>query len=247
MAAFFVYAPSHRKARPQRSENCILQFMELPLSLTLFHHAYSDDFATIEPVPTLLVQQVFAWVQRQKLFDWQQNHNFCEARAEVVSLLLQAAKIPHAKAWVFGAAFLHKGYIGGLKNNWNYHVCVAIPIWQNDQIAWMVIDPSTRSEPVTLHDWATDITYFPHSYHFIRNAGYYIFPQAWMGQLPWHKRHHRNFRWAMQGLSGISSLSPAGKARLSFQKKRIAATTHQFMELRSECQQKGAAIFGSPM
>ncbi len=56
------------------------------------------------------------------------THNFCECRAEAVSLLLHASDIPHAKTWVFGASFLRKGYYGGLKNNWNYQVAVAVAV-----------------------------------------------------------------------------------------------------------------------
>lgn len=217
------------------------------LLLTLFDKHYHEDEVGEHACTDLqTVLRIHAWAWQQPLFNWQHSHNFCEARAEALSLLLEAAGIAHAKCWVFGAAFLRKGYVGGLKYHWNYHVAIAIQVKNQQEKEWWVIDPSLNEKPLLLEAWAASVTEFPHSYHFLRLPNYYIFPQQWMGALPWHKRHHRNFRWAMQGLSGISSLSSAGKARLAFQKKKIANTTQRFMRLRSHCRQLGSKVFEEP-
>jgi Glutaminase len=210
--------------------------MDQPLSLTLFDFSLSDSLDHLIPSDTETIQQVFSFVAAQPIFGWQRQHNFCEARAEALSLLLKAAHIPHAKCWVFGAAFLHKGYVGGLKNFWNYHVAVAIPVGDHEITHWLVIDPATASAPVVLEQWAAGVTEYPHSYHCLRKPTDYIFPVGNMNVLRWHKRHHRNFRWAMQGLSGINALNPVGKAQLAFSKKATDKTTFAFMQLRNVVQ-----------
>jgi hypothetical protein len=183
------------------------------------------------PVDEALVQRVFDLLASEPLFNWQHQHNFCEARAEAASLLLEAAGLPHAKCWVFGAAFLYKGFVGGLKHHWNYHVAVAMPVLQEGRLQWLVLDPSTARSPISPEAWASAVTEYPHSYHLLKQADYYIFPDPGSKKPNWHRRHHRNFRWAMQGLAGINGLTPTGRAQLVFGKQKIARTTRQFWQL----------------
>ena len=205
--------------------------MPVPLSLTLYHFRMADRLDACEPVEQAVVQQLFGQLAAEPVFGWQRQHNFCEARAEAASLLLEAAGLPHAKCWVFGAAFLHKGYVGGLLHHWNYHVAVAMPVWQDGRLQWLVLDPSTASGPTSPEAWASAVTAYPHSYHLLKQADYYIFPAPGSKKPNWHRRHHRNFRWAMQGLAGINGLTPTGKAQLAFSRQKIARTTRQFRQL----------------
>ncbi|HSR37458.1 MAG TPA: protein-glutamine glutaminase family protein [Phnomibacter sp.] len=205
--------------------------MPVPLSLTLYDYRLADPLAVPAPLEEAAVQEVFHLLDSEPLFQWQRNHNFCEARAEAASLLLEAAGLPHAKCWVFGAAFLYKGYVGGLLNHWNYHVAVAMPVQQNGRLQWLVLDPSTARGPLSAEAWASAVTAYPHSYHLLKQADYYIFPAPGSKKPNWYRRHHRNFRLAMQGLAGINSLRPTGKAQLVFDKQNIARTTHQFRQL----------------
>lgn len=210
--------------------------MEQPLSLTLFDFSLSDRFDNLATTEAETIQQIYSFVAAQPLFGWHRHHNFCEARAEAMSLMLKAANIPHAKCWVFGAAFLHKGYVGGLKNNWNYHVAVAIPTKENEITTWWTLDPATAGKPLLLEHWAAAVTDYPHSYHCLRSAMDYIFPAGNLNTVRWHRRHHRNFRWAMQGLAGINALNAKGKAQLAFSKSATDNMTTQFMQLRNAMQ-----------
>jgi hypothetical protein len=210
--------------------------MDQPLSLTLFDFSLSDSMDNLPATDADTIGQIFSFIKAQPLFGWQRNHNFCEARAEATSLLLQAANIPHAKCWVFGAAFLHRGFVGGLKNNWNYHVAVAIPTVENGITNWRTIDPATSSSPILLEDWAAAVTDYSHSYHCLRSPMDYIFPVGNFNTVRWHRRHHRNFRWAMQGLAGINALNAVGKAQLAFLKSATDKMTTQFMQLRNHIQ-----------
>jgi hypothetical protein len=205
--------------------------MPVPLSLTLYDFRLADKLDVPAPLDAAAVQQVFHLLDSQPLFNWQRQHNFCEARAEAASLLLEAAGLPHAKCWVFGGAFLYKGYVGGLKHHWNYHVAVAMPVQQDGGLQWLVLDPSTARGPLSPEAWASAVTEYPHSYHLLKQADYYIFPAPGSKKPNWHRRHHRNFRWAMQGLAGINSLTPTGRAQLVFGKQKIARTTRQFRQL----------------
>ena len=204
----------------------------IPLSLTLFHIELSEKFEDIDCVEAGVAADIFTFFNNHSLFNWQLNNNFCEARAEAVSLLLGRAKIPHVKSWVMGAAFFKKGYVGGLKNNWNYHVAIALPVRNGGKINWMVVDPSAALAPMLVVDWASSITAYSHSYYFLKDAGYYIFPEDKLFGKGWHKRRHRNFKWTMQGLLGFSSLSNIGKAKLAFKKRQIREVTRRFIKLR---------------
>jgi hypothetical protein len=204
--------------------------MDLPLSLTLYHFGIGDFMESVQPVSEDDANGLFLFFKNHRFFNWGQSHNFCEARAEAISLFLTAADISHAKAWVFGAAFLKKGYVGGLKHNWNYHVAIAIPVKLGDGYLWMVIDPALHEDTIILDAWASGITAYPHSYHCIKFPDYYVFPDRDIGHGKWHKRAQDNFRWTMQGLLGIHALDMTGKAKLAFQKKRIKNFTGYFKE-----------------
>lgn len=206
----------------------------IPLSLTLFNFELSDKFEDIDCVEEVVVAQIFTFLKTHSLFNWQLNNNFCEARAEAVSLLLGREKIPHVKCWVMGAAFLKKGFVGGLKNNWNYHVAIALPVRRGEKIDWMVVDPSAALDPLLVEDWAASITAYSHSYYFLKDPGYYIFPENYLFGRAWHKRRQRNFKWTMQGLLGFSSLSSSGKAKLAFKKRQIREVTRRFIKMRGE-------------
>jgi hypothetical protein len=91
----------------------------------------------------------------------------------------------------------------------------------DDGFQWMVFDPALHEGLVMLESWAAGITAYPHSYHFLKMPEYYIFSKRNITKAKWYKRSQRNFRWTLQGLLGIHALDPVGKAKLSFQKKRL--------------------------
>src|SRR4051812_2130186 len=72
-------------------------------------------------------EQLFHFFQHHPLFNWKNTHNGCEGRADAICVLLDEWKIPNYKGWVFGGAYL-KNHIGGLKQNWNYHVAAVLPV-----------------------------------------------------------------------------------------------------------------------
>lgn len=204
---------------------CILPWMQPPLSLSLYDYFLGDSIADIEPLPPNRATQIFDWLAAQPIFAWHRQHNFCEARAEAASLLLEHAGIKHAKCWVFGAAFLRNGYVGGLLNNWNYHVAVVVPVIEEEKegIDWWILDPSTADKPVLMVEWAEAATAYAHSYHCIRHSYYFIFPDGKPYKKEWHKRNLRNYRWTIQGLAGIYSRNSIGRAKLAFCKKALSS------------------------
>ncbi len=164
------------------------------------------------------------------LFTWDQNHNGCEARADAVCLLLQGWGIPHYKAWVFSGRYLKK-HVGELKQNWKYHVAAMIPVMEKGQLQYYVIDPSTSHGLQTLYEWAANVTEYAHSYHFIKDAHWYIFHDKQIQQDNWHTRDRRNRKWMVQGLANINGLNARGKAALTFNKGRIKNTAEAFRKL----------------
>ncbi len=204
--------------------------MSFILQPTLFDYVLSDVTQNHRTIDPQTAEHIFNFSKNCSLFNWNDINNNCEARADALSILLTKWKIPHYKAWVFSGAFL-KNHIGGLKQNWNYHVAVLLQVQTNNNIEHLVVDPSTQDTLQNMVSWAENITAFAHSYHLIKLPEYYIFHNKKVEQYNWHKRNKQNKKWVIQGLAGINGLSPKGKSQLCFNKKRIAITAAKFVQL----------------
>ncbi|MEO7311763.1 MAG: protein-glutamine glutaminase family protein [Chitinophagaceae bacterium] len=197
---------------------------------TLFEFAISDLADLDKSISREEAEKLFLFFKTSPLFIWSDVHNNCEARAEAISILLEAWNIPHYKGWVFSGAFL-KNHFGGLKQKWNYHVAALLPVLEGGVVMYYMIDPATNNQMVSLYDWAAGVTDYAHSYHLLKYPEYYIFPNGQILQTNWHKRNKQNQKWVMQGLAGINGLSGKGKAQLVFRKKKIAATKTAFKKI----------------
>lgn len=207
--------------------------MDVQLVPTLFDYLLSDHIQPEEIVSKEKAEQLFSFFQHCKLFKWHAAHNGCEARADAVCCLLDAWQIPNYKAWVFGGAFL-RNHVGGLKQLWNYHVAATVPVKEGNEMVFYVIDPSVFDTVQPMYHWAAEVTAYPHSYHVIKSAKYYIFPSGRIKQDNWHIRDAQNRKWMIQGLAGINGVSPVGKAQLCFNKNRIKATAARLKALQAE-------------
>ncbi len=190
---------------------------------TLYEYAISDVVVAEKTIALADAEKLFSFFASCPLFRWADVHNNCEARAEAVCMLLDEWQIPNYKGWVFSGSFL-KNHVGGLKQSWNYHVAALLPVAENGKIQFYIIDPATSNTLQTLIDWAENVTEYPHSYHLIKLAEYYIFSNGKIVRNNWHKRNKQNRKWTLQGLAGINGLSGTGKAQLCFKKKKILAT-----------------------
>ena len=173
---------------------------------------------------------LFRFFKKCKTFRWQDANNDCEDRANAICLLLDEWQIPNRKGWVFSGYVFNK--IGYLKNLWKYHVAAAVPVLDNEQIVYYIIDPSTNGHLTTIEEWAANVTDNPHSYYLIKKGEFYIFNAKKIEKNNWHKRNKGNYNWTMQGLSGINGVSSKGKAQLAFAKNRVRNTIKDFNELR---------------
>ena len=207
--------------------------MSFILQPTLFDYVLSDATESHQIINLQTAKQIFDFSKNCSLFNWNDINNNCEARADALSILLTEWKIPHYKAWVFSGAFL-KNHIGGLKQNWNYHVAVLLQVQTNNGTEHLVVDPSTQATLQNMVSWAENITAFAHSYHLIKLPEYYIFHNKKIEQYNWHKRNKQNKKWVIQGLAGINGLSPKGKSQLCFNKKRIANTAIRFLNIQKK-------------
>ena len=197
---------------------------------TLFEYAISDAVDPKKTITLSKAEKLFLFFKNCPIFNWTDVHNNCEARAEAVCVLLDKWQIPNYKGWVFSGAFL-KNHIGGLKQLWNYHVAALLPVLENGQLQFYMIDPATSDTLQTLDNWAEKVTEYPHSYHIIKLAEYYIFPSGKILKYNWFKRDKQNQKWTIQGLASINGLSGTGKAQLCFRKKKIAITAKTFKNL----------------
>jgi hypothetical protein len=207
--------------------------MSAPQPNTIFHQLLSDELAVDKSIPRDEADRLFNFFKSCELFRWSDANNDCEDRANAICLLLDAWHIPNYKGWVFSGYFL-KRENSNLTNNWNYHVAALLPVQENDEIKYYIIDPATADHLITIEDWASIVTHSPFSYHVIKSADYYIFPSNKIEKDKWHKRDKRNHRWTMQGLSGINGVSSVGKAQLSFKKHRVKRTEMLFNKLKEQ-------------
>jgi hypothetical protein len=200
-------------------------------SKTLLYQPFTDELNTEKTITKSHAEEIFHFFKQCKLFRWKDANNDCEDRANAICILLDEWNIPNYKAWVFSGWFLNKG-TGSLNNTWNYHVAPLLPVHSDDLIKYFVLDPATTDDLITIEAWAANITASPFSYHFIRDSSYYIFPSGKIEKDNWYKRNKRNYRWTMQGLSGINAVSPKGKAQLSFAKHRVKSAELAFTQLK---------------
>ncbi|MEP6728274.1 MAG: protein-glutamine glutaminase family protein [Bacteroidota bacterium] len=203
------------------------------LAPTLFDYTLTDATDPLKWVSKAGAEKIFSFFKGQPLFRWQYSHNGCEARADAICILLQQWNIPHYKAWVFSGDYLKK-HIGGLIQHWNYHVAPALPVTENGQLVFYIIDPATASTLQTMEAWAAGITQYPHSYHFIKLPHWYLFHQKEIRPTNWYPRDRQNRKWMIQGLAGINGLTTTGKAQLSFNKSRIKRIAAAFERLKKE-------------
>src|SRR4051794_10866211 len=203
--------------------------MDSHSSKSLFYAPLTDKLIADKHIDKQQATQLFNFFMQCPLFRWRDANNDCEDRANAICMLLDEWGIPNYKGWVFSGYFL-KRESGSLINSWNYHVAALLPVLENQQLIYYIIDAATSIQLVTIEDWASNITNIPFSYHFIRNSAYYIFPTK-VEKDPWFKRNKRNYGWTMQGLSGINGVSSIGKAQLTFMKKRVKKAELAFNKL----------------
>jgi hypothetical protein len=207
--------------------------MQSTASNTIFDASLSDDVAADWYVTKTVADRIFEFFQNHKLFLWKDIHN-CEDRAEAIAILLLHWGIPHYKAWLLSSYFL-KNEEGSLHNEWNYHVCITLPVKENasDPLEFYIIDPAHANKLLKMEDWASALTKDAFSYHFIKTGYTYIFPTGLILQYNWHLRNKQNFKWTIQGLAGINGVSNSGKAAVTFLKNRIRQTLKKFIALKN--------------
>ncbi len=200
---------------------------------TLFDYVLSDIGSPTDTVPKEHAEQLFLFFKQHPLFNWKASHNGCEGRADAVCVLLDEWGIPNYKGWVFSGAYL-KNHIGGLKNNWNYHVAPVLPVMEDGEIIHYILDPATAGSLQPIEEWAAAITQLPHSYYFTRQSHWYIFPGNNISTSKWNTRNRQNRKWMIQCLAGINGLTATGKARLCFHKTRLKNIVSAFEQAKKE-------------
>ena len=206
---------------------------EMEIIPTLFEYQLSDITDSSKTVSKQQAESIMQFFAVQPLFTWSKSNNGCEARADAVSVLLEHWNIPHYKAWVFSGKYL-KNHLGGLKQNWNYHVAALLQVMEAGELIHYIIDPATSPGLQTLYNWAAGITDFAHSYQLIKEPHWYIFAGNKITAYNWNSRNRQNRKWMIQGLAGINGLSAKGRAALVFNKSRIKKTAMAFEKLKQQ-------------
>lgn len=196
---------------------------------TIYNIALSDVVPQ-NAIKKEIAEELFDFFKQCPLFRWQDVNNDCEDRANAICMLLDQWKIANYKGWVFGGNLL-SGTTGSLINNWKYHVAALLPVKEEEAINFYVIDPSTLTTTDTILNWASNITDIPFCHYLIKFNHYYIFCEGKIERDNWHTRNRQNYKWTIQGLSGINGVSKIGKAQICFNKNRIKKTDATFRHL----------------
>ncbi len=192
----------------------------------------SDIVLNAHTISKEYAQKIFDYFTNNSLFKWSDANNDCEDRANAICLLLTEWKIPNYKGWVFGGAYL-KRQEGSLVNLWNYHVAAAVPVMENGEVAFYIIDPATSQQLEHIATWAEKVTHVACSYYVIKDSSYYIFPPYKLFRDNWYRQNKQNLKWTIQGLAGINGVSKSGQAALVFNKQRIRNAARKFARLKS--------------
>lgn len=203
----------------------------MEITASLFEYQLSDYVDSSKTVSKADAEAIVLFFAAHPLFNWTNSHNGCEARADAICVLLQHWDIPCYKAWVFSGNYLKK-HVGGLKKNWKFHVAAMVQVMEDGNLIQCMIDPATSTGLQTMYNWAAGVTEYPHSYHFIKEAHWYIFSDKKITQHNWNSRNSQNRKWMIQGLTGITSLGAKGKAALVFNKHRIKNTLTAFEKIK---------------
>lgn len=197
---------------------------------TIYEPNLSDIVLNTQTVSKEYAEKVFSFFKNEVLFRWSDAFNDCEDRANAICILLEEWKIPNYKSWVFAGAFLRRQE-GSLVNFWNYHVAAALPVLENGELVFYVVDPATSQTLEHIAVWAEKVTDSASSYYLIKDSNYYIFPTSKMFRDNWNKQNKQNYKWTVQGLAGINGVSKRGQAALVFNKQRIENTEQKFKRL----------------
>lgn len=204
--------------------------MNVPLPKALFEVSLSDPVETDKTITKDAAEALFRFFRECALFRWSGSNNDCEDRADALCILLDAWKIPNYKGWVFSGDYLKKGP-GRLVNFWNYHVAAVLPVQEWGAINFYVIDPATSNNLEPIQTWADKVTDAACSYYMIKQSACYIFNQQRVETENWYKRDKQNYKWTVQGLSGINGVTKTGKAQLCFNKSKIKRTENTLKRL----------------
>jgi hypothetical protein len=199
---------------------------------TFFHPGLADVVVPNQGMSAAKADQLFNFFKTHPLFRWKDANNDCEDRANAICILLDQWKLPHFKAWVFSGYYLGEGH-GSLVNFWNYHVAAMVPVFENGNLKYQIIDPATLQELSSLDFWAEQVTGFAPSYHVITSGDIYIFTPGKIIKDKWFTRNRQNYKWTIQGLAGINGASKKGQARLFFSRRKIRETELRFRELKN--------------
>lgn len=197
---------------------------------TVYNIVLSDIVPEDAVIKKTVAENLFTFFRDSHLFRWQDANNDCEDRANAICMLLDHWRVPNYKGWVFSGNFL-LNIEGSLTNNWKYHVAAIVPVEENGAVNFYVIDPATLQGVDTILNWASHITDIPFCHYLIKWSDYYIFPQEKIKKDNWHKRNSQNYKWTIQGLSGINGVSKTGKAQICFNKGKIRRTEQSFKHL----------------
>jgi hypothetical protein len=197
---------------------------------TIYNILLSDGVPQDISVTKEKTKSLFNFFKEHPLFRWSDANNDCEDRANAICILLDKWGLPNYKGWVFGSNYLTKEG-GWLINNWKYHVAAMVPVQDSDGLNFYVIDPAMLQTPLTILEWATNITDVPFSHYLIKWNHYYIFSEGKIERDNWHKQDRQNYQWTIQGLAGINGVDKKGKSEITFNKNRIKNTEKRFKEL----------------
>ncbi len=214
------------------------QIMQPGYTKTIYEAYLSDVALNTSTITKERATAIFNFFKSNPLFRWSDANNDCEDRANAICILLDEWKIPNYKAWVFAGAYL-KREEGSLVNFWNYHVAALLPVHENGEVFFYVIDPATSPAPELIYVWAEKVTHMACSYYLIKEGNYYIFPNGKIFKDNWFRRNRRNYNWTMQGLAGINGVSKTGQAALAFNKSRLHKVETGFRKLRSRRPETG--------
>ncbi len=175
------------------------------------------------------LDSIFQALKKSAAFDWTDEKNNCEDRANAVSLILDSWEIPNGKSWMFSGQTFDENVFNGTLGGYSYHVAGTILIRNAEGgCDTMIIDPLMNNQKaLPLQEWVHALTRTQGNVYVLTRNDHYQQTEV-SAHLIWKPRA-QYFQQTLEGLTRYNDYS--WKTRLmtkKYLKRRLSTVTTAF-------------------
>ncbi len=206
-------------------------------------NVFSQDALAFKPLMEKLdcidickekLDSIFRVLKNSKAFDWTDEDNNCEDRANAISLILDSWGIPNGKSWMFSGQTFDENVFKGTLGGYSYHVASTVLVKNNDRgCDTIIIDPLMDTQKVMpVQQWIHALTRTPGNVYVLTGNDHYQQNEV-SAHLIWKPRA-QYFQQTLEGLTRYNDYNWWTRAKTKkYLKSRLGTVTATFNLLRS--------------